>query len=68
MWTFRGSPVGVVTGRSGDLDTVGRYRGTRDNGELKVMVVTQRVWTLISEGFLSTCLDYSNGLFKVISL
>ena len=32
-WTFRGSPVDGVTGRSGDLDTVGRYRGTRDSGE-----------------------------------
>ena len=32
-WAFRGSPVGGATGRSGDLDAVGRYRGTRDSGE-----------------------------------
>ena len=32
-WAFTGSPVGVASGRSGDLDTVGRYRGTRDSGE-----------------------------------
>ncbi len=32
-WAFRGSPVDGVTGRSGDLDAVGRYRGTRDSGE-----------------------------------
>jgi hypothetical protein len=28
-----GSQVGGATGRSGDLDAVGRYRGTRDSGE-----------------------------------
>ncbi len=33
MWSFRGSPVDGATDRSGDLDTVGRYRGTRDSGE-----------------------------------
>ncbi len=27
------SPVGGDTVRSGDLDAVGRYRGTRDSGE-----------------------------------
>jgi hypothetical protein len=32
-WVFRGSPVGGATDRSGDLDAVGRYRGTRDRGE-----------------------------------
>jgi hypothetical protein len=33
VWAFRGSPVGGVTGRSDDLDSVGRYRGTRDSEE-----------------------------------
>jgi hypothetical protein len=32
-YSVRESPVDGDTDRSGDLEDVGRYRGTRDNGE-----------------------------------
>jgi hypothetical protein len=65
VWTLIGSPVGGVTDRSGDLDSVGRYRGTRDSGE-KVMGVTlnpvnTQIRTngiCVSCGHKLTCLRY----------
>jgi hypothetical protein len=67
VWTFRGSPVGVLTVRSGDLDTVGRYRGTRDNGELQ-WSLHKRYGLLFPKGFYLPVWITVTVLFKVISL
>jgi hypothetical protein len=40
-WAFRGGAAGGRTGRSGDLEVVGRYRGTRGSGEKSGRVTFQ---------------------------